>query len=128
MNENNGEEILRRIIRSKINHVSDVKYDRLDMSGYNNSWHYNMEIISRFRNYMHPIADSDLREFPFLTVRFWKGSGEIIRVNENTIEVVNHVGGETTEDIIFRLITAQNSCVLEDLVLKANNWRLDGVR
>jgi len=81
---------LEAIIKTKLNYqyapdeYRTWQYDGFDMSGFNNSAFHNMEILSRFKNYMNPINEENKRNLNFSTVTFWKGTGIIIDVTPRT--------------------------------------------
>ena len=130
------EEELRKIIRAKINFKeiehkddetnlligADVEYDGFDMSGYNKSHYRNLEILSRFKNYMLPkkAQHGDYRDGSCIIPMFWKGLAHLIKFNthcgDNKGECIKDVeGGSTTEDIIFEIITTENPDILKTI-------------
>jgi hypothetical protein len=122
----NSEDILKEIIRNKIyDPTTELKYNGFDMSGYGDAHFKNLELISKFKQYMMRLdikSNDDWRVPYFIIPMFWKGGGQIIRINyDETLEenidriVDDDIGGYTTEEIIFKVITSQNPDILIDL-------------
>jgi len=113
-------------IRKIINHQEGKdfpNYDGFDMSGYGSSRYHNMEIISRFKDYMVKMDDRDpLHVFPI----FWKGGGEIVKVGQGyghdcSIVSVQDVSAWSTDKIILECILLQNPQILEHMEIQDKN-------
>jgi len=106
------EQEVRQIIRNKIRFRktnNNSLYDGLDMSGYNNSHYSNLEILARFQDLMNLNCEDENRKGIMHLPIFWKGSGKIIRTDtEGNCEVIADVTSQTTEDIIFSILSLQN--------------------
>ena len=110
---------LEAIIKTKINYRYNGEekrwnYDGFDMSGFNDANYKNMEILSRFSDYLKPIDQDDWRKPTFHFVHFWKGSGSIFQFDfaDNTKEIED-VSGDATCTIIRKLILLQNPNILD---------------
>lgn len=117
-----NQEEMKQIIRQKLNfkkHIGEVitcatsdgfEYDGFDMSGYGESFHSNMELLSRFKNYFD-IKDDERKGFCILPI-FWKGGGSLIKLHygyvEDSLEEICEIGGYSTEDIIFQIMKHEN--------------------
>ena len=146
-----AEDELRRIIKDKINYRVDTtdergcKYDGFDMSGYGDGHFKNLELISRFSNYMNFQNEKVVsRSHDFAIPIFWKGVCDIRRINVVRSELefsdFEELGGETSEDIIFKTILSNNPNImkqlgddedaqyLEDLIIESGNDGTDGFK
>ena len=112
---------LREIIKEKINWKGCYEhgYDGFNMSGYDESHWRNLELISRFKAYMIPLGCDDHRKIDFIIPTFWKGSGNLLKINagDGLTEIVGKEVGSinamATEDILFKIITYQNPSILK---------------
>ncbi|MEK6927336.1 MAG: hypothetical protein AABX11_02790 [Nanoarchaeota archaeon] len=108
---------LRQIIKNRINFRevnANVMYNGFDMSGYNNSGFSNLEILAKFQDLMNLNCGTENRTPNLHLPIFWKGSGQIIKLdNSGKFEVIEELNGETTEDIIFKILKLQNTALLD---------------
>lgn len=121
---NEFEEALRDFIKEKINYKTTIteegvwhSYDGFNMSGFDDAHFHNLEIISRFKNYMHSINSSKKGPHSIIIPAFWKGQCLILKIElfKNSVEQICECNGDATEDIIFKVITKQNPTILKDL-------------
>lgn len=98
-----------------------VEYDGLEMSGFNNSRYENMELLSRFKNYMERGGD-DRNPYHYVPI-CWKGSINIYRIGfgyqtDGSIELEGEYAGADTYEIIMRTILLQNPHLLASMKAK----------
>lgn len=103
------------------------KYQSFDMSGYGNANYHNMEILSKFKDYMVPkkvedrVQGSEHRNSNFIFPAFWKGGCSLLKVDgvREDIKILEgydwYSGGMTTDEVIFDIITNQNPTILKDM-------------
>ncbi len=109
-----SKEQLKNIIKHRINYIDEQVYDGFDMSGYGNAPQKNTKLLSRFDDLIK--TDSDDRYSEIILPVFWKGNCNIIAINRNSSSsrIVEEYGsGETTLDILTRIIELQNIAYLE---------------
>ena len=109
---------LEAIIKTKINYRYNGEekrwnYDGFDMSGFNDANYKNMELVSRFADYLRPINNDDWRESTFHFVKFWKGTGLIFKTGFDDTKEIEDVSGDATCTIIRKLILLQNPDILD---------------
>jgi len=122
-----------KILKESIDRI--LKYDTdggFDMSGYNNANYRNMEILGKFKNYMSPERNTEDRNPNFIFPTFWKGSCSLVSINNHDdfkgnfrgayfepSKILdgyeNYSGGLTTSQILFDIITNQNTTLLKDI-------------
>lgn len=122
------------ILRASIDRILDYNISGgFDMSGYNDANYRNMEILGKFKNYMSPLKNLDNRNPNFIFPTFWKGSCSLISINNHDdfgkneykggyyepSKILdgyeNYSGGLESSQIIFDIITHQNSTILKDI-------------
>jgi hypothetical protein len=94
-------------------------YDGFDMTGYNK--YRNMKLLGRFADILSKEEDSGSQQGNFIFPWFHKGSLQLQCITENTISTIDFssgekgsldddkfVGGETTVDILKKIIFFQN--------------------
>lgn len=102
------------IIRCKINYhkcdCGQITYDGFDMSGFDTAFFNNMELLNRFKSYLQP--DGEYRRQHIWIPTFWKGSGELVRIesldNAEFYPETIEIGGWTTEEILLKLLWLNN--------------------
>lgn len=115
MNEKELEEFIRKKINLSIPNPPDTSsYDGFDMSGYNDSFLHNMELLSRCKSYMVDNTIDEVRKHTVHFPIFWKGACKIIKLNyyhstiDDTVENEDWNGGLTTLEIIIKIIKLEN--------------------
>ena len=93
-----------------------IEYDGFDMSGYNNCFYGNLELLARFDDLMN--LDSYIKEHKYYDNRdrervfpvFWKGAGKIISVDvEGKTKIIDDdISGMTSKDIIIEILREVN--------------------
>jgi len=119
-----AEDRLMGFIREKIKDDSGVLQDEegrgytgFDMSGYNDSFMENINLMLKFTDYLHPKDCGEDRNQNKVIPTFWKGSGELVSVNlgSRIVENLEDITSKSTEEILFKILTYQNKDLLLDL-------------
>jgi len=90
-------------------------YDGFDMSGYGDADYHNLEILSRFKNYITNGQDKNNdRKTSIVIVKFWKGTCSIIKVNDSgDAELLEETSGESTDSLIMKILKHENPNLFE---------------
>lgn len=113
---------LKRIIRERIYDNTQVKnYKGFDMSGYNEAHYGNLELLAKFKDLLTETDKSSTESRPttFVIPSFSKGSCALKTIgggetSQHQYGEIDLSCGETTKDILFKIITMQNPGIIEE--------------